>query len=104
MQILRFTLKNLAVNYLKIYLREYRRSIFKNESNSFALIGKLCKQREFSKAVAVIQTYICNKLCLDPIKGWKYTSKYLDIQKEEYDYVFAYGAPISFLWCLQTII
>lgn len=70
--------------------------IFKNESNSFALIGKLCKQREFRKAVAVIQTYICNKLCLDPVKGWKYTSKYLDIQKEEYDYVFAYGAPISF--------
>ena len=42
-------------------------------------------------------TYIYNKFRLDPVRAWKYTSGYLDIQKEKYDYVFAYGAPFLLL-------
>lgn len=70
--------------------------IFEDERNSFALIRKLCKQRKFRRVISVAQAYICNKTHLNPVKAWEYTSRYLDVQKEEYDYVFAYGAPISF--------
>ena len=70
--------------------------IFEDERNSFALIRKLCMQRKFRRVISVVQAYICNKIHLNPVKAWEYTSRYLDVQKEEYDYVFAYGAPISF--------
>lgn len=70
--------------------------IFENKCNSVALINTLCKRRKLGKAVYVVLTYIYNKLGLDPVQSWKYTCKYLDIQREEYDYVFSYGAPIAF--------
>lgn len=70
--------------------------IFENKCNSVDLIKKLCKRKKFGKAVYVVLTYIYNKLGLDPVQAWKYTCKYLDIQREEYDYVFSYGAPVAF--------
>lgn len=70
--------------------------IFENKCNSVDLIKKLCKRKKFGKAVYVVLAYIYNKLGLDPVQAWKYTCKYLDIQREEYDYVFSYGAPVAF--------
>ncbi len=60
------------------------------------VLGSFLLQGKIRKATALMKSYIINRLKLNPVKGWLETIKYLDNNQEQYDYAFAYGAPISF--------
>lgn len=65
------------------------------QSMAMILKNSLC-QRKFMSMYAAFCAYIRNHFNGDPVQAWENTVKYLDNIDVNYDYAFAYGAPVSF--------
>ncbi|MCR1839596.1 glycosyltransferase [Murimonas intestini] len=54
------------------------------------------RKKDYKAFYAALKSWFINHTNGDPVKGWKYVSEYMNIIEDKFDYVFAYGAPISF--------
>lgn len=71
-------------------------SIFNDNTSLIELILKNVVKTPNTRIVYILYSYFINKFHGDPVLSWKNTARYLDKVNTEYDYAFAYGAPVSF--------
>lgn len=70
--------------------------IFEKCNSSREILTKKMREGNFSAIFGYLFANLYNRCGWDPVKGWKYTVKYVDEGDEKYEYAFAYGAPVSF--------
>lgn len=70
--------------------------IFRDYDTTIHIVFRCIRNKEFRKAYMAIKAYLISRCKCNPIKGWQAINSYLDDINEQYDFAFAYGAPISF--------
>lgn len=70
--------------------------IFQNQGSIFQIVKNALKHGEIKTALQALRAGVVYRTSDDPVVGWEATTRYLPHDGTEYDYAFAYGAPISF--------
>lgn len=71
-------------------------NIFENYESVISIIKNELRKKNFKSVYTVFCAYLGNRFHGDPVRTWINTVKYLNAVEIEYDYAFAYGAPVSF--------
>lgn len=70
--------------------------IFENYGSMEMILKRNIQEKKLASVCAAFRSYLLNCFGGDPVKSWINTSRYLETLDEQYDYAFAYGAPVSF--------
>lgn len=71
-------------------------SIFEKYDNLSTIIKKSAIKGDFKAIISAMRARKINRRGGDPVEGWKAVCGYLQKEEIEYDYAFAYGAPVAF--------
>lgn len=70
--------------------------IFQNQGSMLQIVKNAVKRGKIRTALEAVRASIILRTSNDPVVGWEAIARYLPGNDVEYDYAFAYGAPISF--------
>lgn len=70
--------------------------IFEGYNSLLGVVKKGLKEKSWKKIYSALLVSMFARISKDPVKGWRATCGYIGLYQEEYDYAFAYGAPISY--------
>lgn len=70
--------------------------IFEKYKSMKEIFMSAIKRKSLKAVYAGVKSIFYNHFSSDPVKGWKAVAGYIEEVNEQYDYAFAYGAPVSF--------